>query len=53
VNIRPEYSRISQNSSFQKTFSKPIKNRIKSNVEQDMAVLAEKIKRFERMSISK
>jgi hypothetical protein len=53
VNIRPKYSRISDNSSYQQTFPKPIENRRKSNVEQDMAVLAEKIKRFERMSVSK
>ena len=53
VNIRPKYSRISDNSSYQKIFPKPIENRGKSNVEQDMAVLAEKIKRFERMSVSK
>ena len=52
VNIRPRYSRVSVNSSSERTFANPIENRRKSE-NRDIAVLAEKIKRFERMSVSK
>ncbi|CAG5077648.1 Oidioi.mRNA.OKI2018_I69.PAR.g8777.t1.cds [Oikopleura dioica] len=59
VHIRPLYSRVSKNSTYAtfETFETPKTEhqeiRRKSRVEPDMAALAEKIKRFERMSVSK